>query len=384
MSLREGTRVAKPCRLAMFFAVLAITGLIGCAVRPAESVKYRSALPEEAIDPRSADVIPIENLDDIGDDGALEILALSSGGAWGAFGAGVLTGWSERGTRPEFDIVTGVSTGALMSVFAFLGPNYDPLLQQLYTEVETADIYTDRGAIGFLSDSLYDNTPLMRAIEDTITPEVLAAVAREHAKGRRLYVGSTNLDSGDLIVWDMGAIASGDRADPALHFRKVLRASATVPVYFRPVYIKPQRGVQLRQAHVDGGLKAPVLLSDFLFRVEADERNLYVIVNDILSERNAYAAVSPDLADIAQKSISTMLRQLLIQTVYRGYARAVNSKTDFHLASVPETFIGEGAALTFDPDTMRRLFDAGRTLVTSADPWRSAPPNIQSFDVMDH
>lgn len=367
--------------------VIAITvfvmgGLTGCAaVRPPESAEYRAALPLEAIDPQSREIMPADGIDYVDADGILNILALSSGGPAGAFGAGVLVGWSESGSRPEFDIVTGVSTGALMSVFAFLGPDYDGLLRELYTEVETADIYTDRGTLGFLSDSLYDNTPLTQAIEETVTAEIIAEVAREHSKGRRLYVATTNLDSGDLIVWDMGAIASGGRANPELHFRKVLRASATVPVYFRPVYIKPQTGVQLRQAHVDGGLKAPVLLSDFLFRGKSDERNIYVIVNDILSERNAYAAVSPELADIARKSISTMLRQLLIQTVYRGYARSVNSNTDFHLASVPESFIGGVASLDFDPETMQMLFDAGREVVSSENPWLPEPPNIQSFDV---
>ena len=370
------------CRFVII--VVFIATLAACAARPPESAEYRAVFPEEAIDPRNAEILSVEDMTLSDMDGTLDILALSSGGAWGAFGAGVLNGWSESGTRPEFDIVTGVSTGALMSVFAFLGPEYDDLLRELYTEVETADIYTDRGLLGFFSDSLYDNTPLMRAIEETITPTILAAIAREHSKGRRLYIATTNLDSSDLIVWDMGAIAGGDRADPALHFRKVLRASATVPVYFKPVYIKPRRGVQLRQAHVDGGLKAPVLLSDFLFRGSFEDRNLYVIVNDILSGRNAYAPVAPDLADIAAKSISTMLRQLLIQTVYRGYARSVNSETDFHLASVPVTFISESATLNFDPQTMRELFDTGRTLGASAEPWRSEPPNIQSFDVMAH
>ncbi len=360
------------------------SAMTGCTERPPESPEYRTALPIEAINPQNQEIVPVDRVGYEDSDQTLNILALSSGGAWGAFGAGVLTGWSESGTRPEFDIVTGVSTGALMSVFAFLGPEYDAQLRELYTEVQNADIYTDRGALGYLSDSLYDNTPLMRAIEQAIAPEIIARVAREHAKGRRLYIGTTNLDSGDLIVWDMGAIASGNRADPALHFRKVLRASATVPVYFRPVYIKPRKGMELRQAHVDGGLKAPVLLSDFLFRASAKDRNLYVIVNDILSERNAYAAVAPDLADIAQKSISTMLRQLLIQTVYRGYARAVNSDTEFHLASVPEAYTGEGASLDFDPALMRELFEAGKALAASPSPWRSEPPNIQSFDVMKH
>jgi len=249
------------------FGILLVLGLFLSAcvsIRPEESAEIRIAVPTEALARTAEDLF---QLDDRGADGVHTILALSGGGAYGAYGAGVLNGLSESGTRPDFDIVT--------------------MLRELYTNVTNDDIYIDKGVAGVFSASLYDYTPLRDGIERAVTEELLAKVAAEHAKGRRLYVATTNLDSGELVIWDMGEIATGGRTDPLLHFQKVLRASAAVPVFFEPVYIKPRRGVQLRQAHVDGGLRTPILLRDFLFHTDAPKKELFVIVNDGLHERLA-------------------------------------------------------------------------------------------------
>ncbi len=225
--------------------------LVACASRPDEGKTIRTVLPIEAIDPSLPTDAPVQR----GRDNNHTILALSAGGADGAFGAGVLAGWTASGTRPSFDVVTGVSTGALLSVLTFLGPQYDDLAKELYTTQTNDHIFKSRGLNGLFSDSLYDNTPLKDQIEKYITVDLLAKVAAEDQKGRRLYVATTNLDAGQLVIWDMGEIALGGRSNPVQHFQKVLRASAAVPGFFQPVYIKPQRGVQLRQAHVDGGVK---------------------------------------------------------------------------------------------------------------------------------
>jgi predicted acylesterase/phospholipase RssA len=353
-----------------------------CVGRPQESKQFRDIVPMEGVQLDDNEFTPAGMHGYTDPDGSFNILALSGGGAYGAYGVGVLSGWTQSGSRPEFDIVTGVSTGALMSVFAFLGPNYDPLLKSLYTNITQGDIYTSKGIAGFFSDSVYDNTPLKKQIEQVITPQVLAAIAREHAKGRRLYVATTNLDAGELVVWNMGEIASGGRTNPLQHFHKVLRASAAVPGFFQPVYIKPQRGVQLRQAHVDGGVTAPVLIADFLFRVKQGTKNIYVIVNDSLAGKDPVKPVEPNLASIAQKSIATLTRELMIQTVYRGYARAQNSKTNFFLTSVPDR-LGLGAAsLQFSKKLMNDLFNAGQQTALSQTPWRRQPPQIRSFDVV--
>jgi len=330
---------------------------------------------------KNSTVTPMGDAEYDDPDGILSILALSGGGAYGAYGVGVLSGWTETGERPSFDIVTGVSTGALISVFAFLGEDYDPLLRELYTTTTNADIFIDKGVAGFLTDSLYDYAPLKRQIERVVTYDILARVADEHAKGRRLFIATTNIDSSELVVWDMGEIASGGRSDPLLHFQKVLRASAAVPVFFEPVYIKPQRGVQLRQAHVDGGLKAPVLVNDFLFRSNAETKRLYIIVNDSLLEESPSKAIEPSIESIARKSVSTLLRTTIVQSVYRAYVRTVLSNAEFYLAYVPDELNDSVGSLDFDPVVMRALFDAGRTDALSGIGWKPLPPDVEPISL---
>ena len=362
-----------------FVLLLAVVFLSSCAaVRPEESELIRGTLPDEAIAAKTATPVGEEGYDD--PDDVLSILALSGGGAYGAYGVGVMTGWTETGLRPEFDVVTGVSTGALISVFAFLGEEYDSLLEELYTTVSNADIFIDKGVKGILSDSLFDYTPFKEQIERVVTEELLAKVAAEHAKGRRLYVATTNLDSAELVVWDMGDIASGGRTDPLLHFRKVLRASAAVPIFFEPVYIKPQRGIQLRQAHVDGGLKAAVLVNDFLFRSDTQKKRLYVVINDSLQESSASGAIEANIPSIAQKSLKTILRTNVVQAVHRAYVTSVQADAEFFLAYVPDRLNDSVGSLDFDPVVMQALFDAGREDALSGYGWKHLPPEVEPLD----
>ena len=363
------------------WVLLLLVFLTGCVTRPAESPEYRDALPQEAV--VAGDVVYAQagTAEYQDNDGVMSILALSGGGAYGAYGVGFLDGWSQRGDRPEFDIVTGVSTGALMSVFAFLGPQYDGLLRDLYTNTQQSDIFVNRGIQGLLSDSLFDNTPLKRQIERHVTPALLAKVAAEHAKGRRLYVATTNLDAGQLVTWDMGKIASGGRSNPLQHFQKILRASSAVPGFFPPVYIKPKRGVQLRQAHVDGGVKRPLLTNNLLFDTVAKDRRLYVIANDSIALRDAYAAVDGTLPSIARKTIATLTKQLLIANVNTAYVRAINSGTRFYLTSVPDRLGLNAQSLSFEQKLLRELYVAGKAQALSEKPWRRKPLGVRSHDV---
>jgi len=196
-----------------------------------------------------------------------------------------------------------------------------------------------------------------------------------------LFVATTNLDSSELVVWDMGEIASGRRADPLLHFQKVLRASAAVPVFFEPVYIKPTQGIELRQAHVDGGLKAPVLVNDFLFRSKNKTKRLYVIVNDSLLESSASQAIEASIPSIARKSVSTLLRSSIVQSVYRAYVRSVLASAEFYLAYVPDELNDKAGSLDFDPVVMQALFDAGRNDALSGVGWKLLPPNVDPISV---
>lgn len=347
--------------------------LASCASRPDEGKVIRTVLPNEAVDPTSPNDTPAQRTRD----NAHTILALSAGGADGAFGAGVLAGWTDSGRRPKFDVVTGVSTGALLSVLTFLGPQYDNLARELYTTQTNDQIFKSRGLNGLFSDSLYDNSPLKAQIEKHITADLLAEVAAEHRKGRRLYVATTNLDAGQLVIWDMGEIALGGRSNPDQHFQKVLRASAAVPGFFQPVYIKPKRGVQLRQAHVDGGVKEPILYADFMGRSAAAQKDLYMIINGSTRRFNDSVPVKPNLASIAQKTIVELMRELQSDTVFRHYSRAKNSGIQFHLTSIPDEIPISDKSLDFDPKRMQLLYNAGYQIGSQGpENWNTKPPSV--------
>lgn len=363
--------------------------LAGCAQsRPIESAEIRTELPREAVALDSGAALPAAPGAPAAKAGTnpariaenQTILALSGGGADGAYGAGVLVGWSSTGKRPRFDIVTGVSTGAFMAALAFAGPKYDAQLRDLYTNRSSADIYIDKGAAGLATESLYDDTPLRKEIERVVTKAFLADVAAEHAAGRRLYIATTNLDAGDLVVWDMGQIASGNRADPLLMFQKVLRASAAVPGFFPPVYIKPQKGNEQRQAHVDGGLKAPVLIRSVLFEQPARQRGLYVVINGTLGKLNAKKAIEANVKDIGRKSITELLRTNLESVLYQGYVLARNSSTDFNLTAIPDTATPANDALDFDKVKMRALFKLGYDFGRAGTGWQKEPPRLSDLE----
>jgi predicted acylesterase/phospholipase RssA len=355
----------------------------GCVQRPKEAAAIRTIQPMEAVDANATaeQVLARTATSTVENDGVHTVLALSAGGSDGAYGAGVLNGWTRSGTRPQFDVVTGVSTGALMAVLAFLGPEYDGKLEEFYTRQSNDKIYKARGVNGLFGDSLYDNGPLKAQIEAFVTPEILAKIAAEHAKGRRLYVGTTNLDAGDFVIWDMGEIASGSRSDSVLHFQKVLRASAAVPAYFPPVYIKPQRGIELRQAHVDGGVKSPILVTGFMFPEGKQKKELYMVINGNTTKLNASVAVKPTLADIAQKSIVEMMRVLQEETVYRDFVLARNIGSSFHLTQIPDSIPLSNEGLDFDAKRMRQLFDAGVAEgMKGPSTWMSEPPKISQHE----
>ncbi len=370
--------------LRTFAAAMVVVALAsGCVQRPQEAAAIRTIQPMEAVDANATaeQVLTRTAVGSVNDDGVHTVLALSAGGSDGAYGAGVLNGWTQSGARPEFDVVTGVSTGALMAVLAFLGPEYDGKLEEFYTKQTNDKIYKAKGLNGLFGDSLYDNGPLKAQIEAFVTPQVLAKIAEEHAKGRRLYVGTTNLDAGDFVIWDMGEIAAGSRTDSVLHFQKVLRASAAVPAYFPPVYIKPQRGIELRQAHVDGGVKSPILVSGFMFPEGKQKKALFMVVNGNTTKLNASVAVKPTLASIAQKSIVEMMRVLQDETVYRDFVMARNVGASFHLTQIPDTIPLSNEGLDFDAKRMRQLYDAGvADGAKGASGWMSEPPKISRYE----
>lgn len=373
-----GAALARTRRVFGVVSLVVISAsLVACVVRPKEAPAIRTIQPMEAVESSTFDSKHFGTLAaQPQNDRVHSVLALSAGGADGAYGAGVLNGWSKSGKRPEFDVVTGVSTGALMAVGAFLGQEYDDDLEKFYTTSKNEDIYRANGG-GFFGESLYDNGPLKEQIADFVDADLLAKVAAEHAKGRRLYVATTNLDAGDLVIWDMGDIADGGRTDDVQHFQKVLRASASVPAFFPPVYIKPQRGIQLRQAHVDGAVKEPILVKSFMFPDNRGKKELYMIVNGNTTRLNASQPVKPKALEIAKKAIMEMMRELQDDTIYRGFVIAGNVRSGYHLTHIPDSIPMSQASLDFNPKRMRQLYDAGyQAGLRGPDKWEDEPPRL--------
>lgn len=324
----------------------------------------------------------------------LALLALSGGGARGAFGAGLITGWTRSGTRPRFAAVTGVSTGALMGTFAFLGPQYDGELERFYTVTTDDDVFADRGISGLLRDAVKDSTPLRRLIERTVDERILDAVAGEHRRGRRFFVGTTNLDSARLVVWDMGGIAASNRADRLQRFRDVLLASASVPMVFPPVYFPVEwEGRTYWQMHVDGGAAVIVFLSGFVIdelnrltglRTERGDAvvDCYFVLNDVLGDRVPEEPVEPTLLGIAGgvvRSLSTAATVTQLVRLYRG-TRGIGF--GFHFASIPADYPHRLPAIRFEPEKMRHLFDYSQALAAGGYPWAEHPPRLDPREIM--
>lgn len=369
--------------LSRIVLVLALVMLLpACATRPLESEETRMLAPQGAVSLYDLQRRPVLSTPHVRRKPHINILALSGGGSDGAFGVGVLKGWSESGKRPDFDIVTGVSTGALIASLAFLGPEYDAVLEDAYTTTTNKDIFRSKGVRGLFGASIYDYGPFKKMIETLITQDVLDEIAREHRKGRRLYVATTNLDAGRLVVWDIGLIASGDHPRRLRIVHKILRASAAVPAFFKPVYIQPIAESKARQMHVDGGVKAPVLIRSFMFNTKARKTSLYVIVNGQLRLLNAEKAVEPGVVDISRKAISELVRGLLYQSIYRGYVIADNAGADFNLIYIPDKYPVTEDALEFDPVAMRRMFSIGYELGRSGKGWRKDPPRLDKLSRM--
>jgi predicted acylesterase/phospholipase RssA len=305
------------------------------------------------------------------------VLVLSGGGSHGAFGAGVLNGWSESGKRPRFEIVTGVSTGALIASFAFLGPSWDDRLHRFYTSITNEQIYTSRGVGGFFNESLYDTTPLRNLIAKIVDSRMLDAVAAEHRRGRRLYVATTNLDLGKLVVWDMGGIAASGHKKRLALYRQILLSSAAVPGLFKPVYIKARDGHT--HMHVDGGIKAPILLRSFMVGDRHLKRTVYVLVNGKLSLLAGAPPVGPNFKDISMRSISELMRGLYYKTIYQGYVTTRNAGGRFRIIYLPDE-VPTGDPFKFERSEMRRLYEVGRKLGRDPKNWHQEPPRLEMLE----
>lgn len=312
-------------------------------------------------------------------------LGLSGGSDNGAFGAGLLVGWSETGTRPEFKLVSGVSTGALIAPFAFLGSAYDPQLRTVYTDIQPGNVYEQRSILTVLfNESLADTTPLYDLISRYVDDAMVAAIAREYGKGRLLLIGTTNLDTERPVIWNIGAIAASGNPGAITLIRKLLLASAAVPGLFPPVLIDVELGGQhFQEMHVDGGAVAQMFLYppsigghvDLRQGPLARERHAYLIRNSRLDPE--WASTERQLFSIVGRAINTMIHYSGYNDAVRIYAASRRDGVDYNLAYIGADFSVEHK-VPFDQAYMRALFDYGYRQGRAGYPWRKAPPILET------
>jgi len=313
-------------------------------------------------------------------------LALSGGGANGAFGAGYLNGWTKNGTRPTFKIVTGVSTGALMAPFAFVGADYDDALRQFYTTIRTRDIFVLRSLLWELlaGEALADTRPLQQLLERHVDEELLRRVAEAHQRGRRLYIGTADLDIPQFVVWNMGLIAASGRPEALALFRKVMLASASIPVAFPPVFFEVELepgGPRYDEMHVDGGVGARVFLNGGVFRGSIvrergghggrGHEDIFIIHNGQLVP--IPEPISRSLPSIAVRALDASGRAAANGDLFRIYTYAQSQQAGFQWITIPEDIVMDGAEI-FDPVKMQTLYDLGLHLATAGGGWFTMPP----------
>jgi predicted patatin/cPLA2 family phospholipase len=311
-------------------------------------------------------------------------LVISGGGDAGAYGAGLLYGWTEHGDRPRFRIVTGVSTGSLIAPFAFLGPRYDASLK-IYTQVSAWDVMRRRPITDWLqSDSMSDSRPLQTRLEKWMSDDVIRDIAAEHAKGRRLYIQTVNLDAQRPVIWDMGALAAVGTADAHQLFRQVIIASASIPGAFPPQYIHVKaNGRQYDEMHVDGGVVSQMLLSTLPIDLAALRREMtpqpqpprvYVIRNGVI--RPEYRAVSPKLFPIVGRAIATIVKSQGATELKLMYHEAKAAGIEFYLSYIPDEYARRNDE-EFNMLEMRKMFQIGKQRGRTGTAWRRSPPRYE-------
>ncbi|MEM9062182.1 MAG: patatin-like phospholipase family protein [Pseudomonadota bacterium] len=311
-------------------------------------------------------------------------LALSGGGADGAFGAGVLAGWTERGDRPKFDIVSGVSTGAIIGLFAFLGPEHDDDLRELYTAYSTADLLEPALFSGiFGGTSLSDTDAYSALIDQYVDQDVIASLAEEGTKGRVLLIGTTNLDAARPVIWNATEIAMSGHPKAITLIRDLIRASSAIPAVFPPLVIPvvTPDGRTFDELHVDGGATQQVMLfSAELAISEVDaalgtriDRKVYVIMNNSLEKR--YEPVELGILSIAGKAVSSLIGGSGVGDIYKIFAITQRDGIEMQLLWVPRSFdlLPEEP---FDRAYMQSLYALGRDMGLSGADWSDRPPNF--------
>jgi hypothetical protein len=366
----------------------------GLPRRPAPTYWYSTAVPAgfpdtvraadrpEDIDSRSPQVM--RRIIEAAHGGPVNVLALSGGGAGSAFGAGALVGWSHRGTRPDFEIVTGVSAGALIAPFAFLGQGWDAQLEEAFSGTRTAHLLQRRWVVSWLRSSLYRGEPLVELVDYYVTDELLAAIAKRAAAGGILLVATTDLDKQRTVIWNLGVVAAigGERGRRL--FRDVIVASASIPGVFPPVLIRVEEsGAQFDELHVDGGTTTPLFIAPEILNVLPDRltelrgANIYAIVNGQLGVPTE--TVDSGTLAVVKRSVAAVLQSNSRLAIEVTSALAQQNGMHLLLTAIPNGFPYRGP-LDMAPTNMKALFDFGTACAASDQLWGSPIEVLQAAD----
>lgn len=314
-------------------------------------------------------------------------LALSGGGDHGAFGAGILHGWSQSGSRPVFKIVSGISTGALIAPFAMLGSEYDETLKELFTTTTADDIFKKESIVGaYWRESIDDNHPLQEMVHRFMNDEMIDAIGMAHNKGQRLFIATTNFDAQRPVIWNMGAVANSKHPDAYAVFRKIVVASTSIPVLFPPTFFAVEaNGKVYDEMHVDGGtvgqmffygssLDWSAMLKDAVGSENfTDQSVLYAIIDGEVDP--SYDAVRRRLAPIAQRTIKTMIKVSAWSALYRMFMHAEVGGYGFKFISLPDDYEPQSKR-QYDPVEMGRMFDIGVAMGLMGEGWQTVPPGF--------
>jgi predicted acylesterase/phospholipase RssA/predicted small lipoprotein YifL len=311
----------------------------------------------------------------------LNVLVLSGGGKYGSFTAGAVVGWTATGARPTFDVATGISSGAMVATLAFLGPKYDGILTHRLTTLRRDELYAWRPIRGLcMGTGLMTAEPLDRILAEEVSEEFMCDLRAAHAEGRRLYVGTGNVVTNRLAVWDLGAIASSGRPDAALIVRKILVASSSAPGVVVPVEFNVEvNGVKYTELHADAGnlsqafVRSPVGVpaGSTIWVLSAGK-----VYRDQLKER-------PRVFGLIGGAVSNSLYALFRSDLVKLYALCAVTKSRFKLLALPQDFPVTTSAFAFDPEELVRLYQKGYEMITTGGEavWRTTPPDTLPHEV---
>jgi len=303
------------------------------------------------------------------------VLLIGGGVSNSAYGIGLLNGWSKEGFRPVFKIVTGYSSGSIIAVATFSGKDYEDRLAELFLSISTKDVIRQKNIFSILfGNSLYSSTLFAKKIDDLVDEGLMARIAQEHALGRRLYVGTTDLDAQEFVIWDMGALASKGGSDSLKLFRKIILASCSFPATLPPVYFQVEAGGRsYDEMHADGGVIGGIFYIDQLIENLGFRTRVYVLNCCYMSPHSRQ--VEDNLTAITSRLIETHTAAKMAGDTYKLYAFAKEKGWDYNLAYIPEDFMPNQKEM-FDKQEMRRLFKRGYDDAAIGYKWHKAPPGL--------